>query len=755
MKKQREKSSLTDCEGCGLKDYGYVPPQLVSQPQFNILWVGQAGGSTEDVTGVPFTGPAGRMLWRLMKEAGFDKNKQNITNAVGCVPPLDRKPTDSEISCCHNKLCDEIQSLEPEIIIALGDTASQALIGKKTITKLRGQTFQLLSSFNYECDVFCTLHPSFVMRQRQWIDTMVDDLSSVHRKLLGEEELEVSSSSSEVSFNINPTSQELISYLERDEVTAFDLETTGLNPRLDSIIGCSFSSGSDAIAVCFADGEKFEIMKKFFEDSTKEKVTQNGSFDCAFLKAIGVEVKGLCYDTRLAEHLLNSDLPTDLQFLRKKYTNIASYKPSRLEMKNLTTMSIDKVNEFCCWDSFTTREVMLKQLPLLSAKQREVLRNIYVPLIFTLNKMERKGVKVDVEKLALMYAQHVPMAEEIADKYFTPLGLNPNSPKQMANYWGIESTKKFSTKMTKTDPEKYIDFMIRRGHPEAEKMQALLDYRAIMKQASTALMGVYKRLEDGRIHTNYQPEGTGTGRISSKNPNLQNIQKPYRCIYIADDEEHCLLEADYSQLELVVAALLGREKTLLEQIKQGVKPHHVLGKVMFNRDWNELTELEKLREKAVLFGTMGGRGYRSISREFGVSEETARSWQEMCVTQYPGLLDYLNETISMFNATGKIITAFGTTRTVSTIPQAMNNRFQGSASFVTLTTLNELDKAGFDLRLTVHDSIVMHCPKKELEEVARAAKQIVERPIKELSDWCFQAKYEYGDNWYELNEVKL
>jgi DNA polymerase-1 len=387
---------------------------------------------------------------------------------------------------------------------------------------------------------------------------------------------------------------------------------------------------------------------------------------------------------------------------------------------------------------------MKAQLRLLTAGNLKVLNEIYIPLIFTLNYMERVGVKVDVNCLAALYSNLIPQAQELDQRRFAPLGLNPSSPIQLTKYFGLINCQ-----------EKTLLYHIKRGHPQAELMQARLDYVHLTKGASTFLKGIYDKLEDSRAHTNYHPEGTGTGRISSSKPNLQNIPPAFRIIYIADTEDDVLIESDYSQLELVVAAILGGETGLLEEVKHGIKPHHVLGKIIFGKEWDELTKEEQFREKAVLFGTLGGRTARSIAIEFGISTYEAEYWQTLCVNKYPGLLRYKQNCEREFQETGKISTAFGTSRIVQSITQAYNNPFQGSASFITLTTLNKLYKRGFDIRLTVHDSIIVQAKRKEVREVVRELAKIMERPIRQLNNHRFQAIYKFGHNWYEQEELKV
>lgn len=744
---QEQKRPFANCESCPLKNEIWVPSQIVDDPEWPVFFIGQNPADTEIKTQVPFTGSAGKMAYRILMEAGLNKRRLNIGNLIACPTPRQgsgfRPPADEEVSCCMPGLQAEILSLQPRLIIAWGKPSLKALVGRTDIQKVQGGIFPLKAEWNYECDVLVSLHPSFVQRNRQWIGQAVESLKKVTSYFLParvtvEEKPE---------FIYDPTESQLTEYLtSSDDVCAFDLETTNLNPRRDQILGISFCNNPKTTTALYyrPNDPRKRVVDWFLRSKKFKKCTQNGSFDCAFEYSDGVEVQGLAYDTRLAEHLINSELPTNLSFLRQEYTKHPAYKPSEREMKNVAHMPMEKVLNFNCWDAHVTYDVMKAQMKLLTPGTLNVLETIYIPLVFTLNYMERKGVLVDVNCLAAIYADLIPQANALEEKHFTPLGLNPRAPQQLTKHFG-----------TKDSREDTLLYHIKRDHPMAELMQARLDYIGITKGASTSLKGIYLRLEDGRIHTRYLPEGTGTGRISSREPNLQNIPKHFRIIYIADDPNHVLVESDYSQLELIVAALLGGETGLLDEIAEGIKPHHVLGKIIFGRDWDDLTDQERLREKAVLFGTMGGRTGYSIAREFGCSVMEAEGWQALCVNKYPGLLRYKQNVEREYNETGRITTAFGTSRVVQSITQAYNNPFQGSASFVTLTTLNELYKKGFDLRLTVHDSITWQCKRSEVKESVNEARKIIERPIPQLNNYCFPAKYSFGDNWTELEEVNL
>lgn len=737
---------MTKCEECTLNSYGYVPIQEPTSPQFSVLFYGQAGGSTEDITGVPFTGKAGKMFWRLLKEAALNKSHLYISNIVGCVPPEDRRPTDHEVACCHARVYDEIQRIQPELIVALGDVASKALTGNKHITSIRGQKFPLLSEWDYTCSVLCTLHPSFVMRQRQWIEIVVDDLKQVVSFFMDEPVIEVIND--QPTFLKDPPASKFAEELEigSSHQTSFDIETPGeLNPRKAEIIGISFCyCDNKAMAIDLFKGDpRWEIMQRFLEDNRAYKIAQNGQFDTACLDTNGVTVKGWKFDTRLASHTLNSDLPSNLDFLRSRYTKIPPYKPSKKDMKTIAHWDADRRLTYGCLDALTTWVVAQEEMALMDERHWKVLNEIEMPLVPVINKMEKKGVLVDISALALLHSRLLPDIEAMKEKYFDPLGLNPNSPIQMGKYFGIEDTE-----------EDTLEKHIKRGHEYSELMRQLLEYRGIQKTDSVYIIGVYNRLEEGKIHTHYKPEGTGTGRLASEDPNLQNVPKWLRVIYISDDGK-VWVEGDYSQLELRVLGIISGEQLILEELGRGQNTHHIIAYEIFHKKWDKLTEEQKLRAKAVVFGTAYGRSARSIAIEFNIPTSVAEDWQSLCINRYPGFLSYKQHQIEEYSTTGQCQSPFGRVRTLQGITQAFNTPVQSSGSDVCILSLIELDKAGIDLRLTVHDSIATQFDEKEVLEGAREMKKIMERPIPQLNNYKFPIKSGIGKDWCNLKEVKI
>lgn len=739
------------CKACGLYEQPFVNWQEPLKTQYPALIVGQAPGSVEAVTNVPMTGPAGKTMWKIMMLANLNKRNFYVCNVCQCAPPKDphthndRKPTEQEVECCAPFLQSYIKRSSPGLIIACGDVAIKALTGVSgKVTNLRGQYFDLLDKWQHKCKVLATLHPSFVMRQRQWEAVAVEDLKRVHSFFTRGPAIEVTKQPIEL-VQVRSES-ELAEELQRmsQGITAFDIETPAeLNPRKAEVIGIAFSNSyNKAVGVDLTQlGQAFTIIKKFLEDKNAKKSTQNGQFDIACLETAGITVKGLTFDTLLAEHVLASDMPKDLDFLRGKYTDIPHYKPTRREMKSIGSWPSDKRVEYNNKDALVTWRVTQQQMKKMNDDNWNVLLNIDLPLIPVVNKMERKGMLVDVNAMALMYRDIAPKIERMEKEVFAPLGLNPRSSMQLKKYFGLQSSG-----------EDVLTEQIKRGHDQAELMQQVLTYRDLYKSGTVYIEGIYSRLENNRIHTNFNIAGTGTSRLSSSNPNLQNVPKWLRVIYIADPG-NLIIEGDYSQLELRVLAVITNELTMLKELAEGRNPHHLLGEAIFHKKWDDLTEQQRLREKAVLFGTAGGRSPKSIAMEFNVPILLAEQWQAACINQYQAFVAYRNKQRDQFLNTGKYTNAFGRERVLQRMTQALNTPFQSNAGDITKTTLIELDKLGFDLRLTVHDSIVIQARKKEAKEVAREFKKVMERPIKELNNYKFPCKVEAGENWCELKKI--
>lgn len=738
------KPNEPSCSNCTLQDYTYVRPYFPETKQHNFLFVGQAPGKVETVTGQPFTGPAGKMLWRLLKEAGINKLKTDTTNVAKCAPPDDRKPDHLEIACCHQFLYEDIHYSKPELIIALGDVASKALTGDTKIMSNRGSFKDLLPQFNFPCKVLICLHPSFVMRQRQWIDISIDDFKKAISYIESDGQIIVDD---EPELITEVDEHFLERYLEEASKvpSAFDTETTGLNPRTSNVIGASICYEHNR-AIAFdlhASDPRWRPFTKYLEDKNAKKVTQNGQFDIAMLDAHGINTKGLAFDTRLAEHILESDLPGNLDFLRSKYTEIKPYKPTKKEMKEIAHWEASRRNKYAALDALTTYQVYEKQSMLMDHGNMKVLQEIELPLVYVLNAMEKRGIQVDMDTLDSLKDKTLPRSLEIKTNHFDPIDLNPNSPKQLMKFFGIATTGEASIM-------KYI----KNNHPQRDLMALLLEYRSLHKMHSVYIDGVTKRLEYGRIHTHYKLDGTATGRLSSENPNLQNVPKPMRIIYIPDPG-NVLIEADYNQLELRVLAVVAMEEVMIEELWNGRSTHHAMGEIIFGKKWEDLESYQRVWVKNVVFGTAYGRGPTAIARQFGVTIREAEQWQSLCIKRYKGLMRYRKNQEQIYNTTRRCTTPFGRTRQIDTVTKALNTPIQSSGSDICLKALIKLHEQGFHLCMTVHDSITIQADKQTWKDQARALKNVMEEPVPELFDKNFPVSVAVGPNWKDMKDYAI
>ena len=755
------------CEDCTLKDRQfvptYVPEDFGLSTDHPVLWVGQAPGEDEVLVGQPFKGAAGKQHYSCLREAGFNQSRMPHANVCGCWPPRDQKgndrePSDFEQRCCFERLKEEIHLIRPSLIVALGGIPMFALTGAKgSVLQQRGRFLDLLGSYEFPCKVLVSPHPSFVRRSRQWIPTQVETYKLVHTYFLsGIPEVQ---QYDEVH---DPDEYWLRDYLlgpDGRTVFAVDTESTNTETSVrkvdtlnDRILGHSFYDGATAVALKYRGSlpthdPRWSVVSEFLESPDSRKCWQNGSFDTEIARSHGILDQGFAFDTRLAQQILQSDLPSDLDFLRATYTSIAPYKPSKREMRSIASWGTEKMLHYAALDAITTYQVMEKQKTLLTKKQMELMQQLLIPLVRAIGRIERRGFLVDVDKLASLYVQCAPTIEEY-EKELYALGVNPRSPKQLIKYFNIESTN-----------EDTLNYHIKRQHPKADVMQKILYYREVYNLASKYLKGIYRRLQHGRIHTHFKIEGTGTGRLSSEDPNLQNVPEVMRVIYVPDDG-YDLINADYKQIELWAGAamvyIITGDDSMLRDLQQGLDIHYISCQLCFPHvpcttgvRKKDFDHRQNLIAKTVTFGTFYGRGAGSIAREFGCTRSEAESWQLKIVNKYPGLNGYREYCTKMFRSQGFLETPFGRVRHLQSLTQGFNFPVQSTASDITLGSIVGLDREGVEILATVHDSIVLQVKRDELTEGLDKVKRVMERPVPELLNLTFKVDYTHGRNWYE------
>lgn len=763
------------CDDCPLSG-PRVEPCIPTVPQLPVLFVGEAPGQTEIVTGVPFTGGAGKVLYSVLQQVNINKKRSCFANVVQCRPPENREPTESEIKCCRPKLQKAIDEAKPELIVALGKTAARVLTGRGEVQRIHGAIIEPIDAFDSlvqpPIPVLVTIHPAFAMRQRQWLQLMVGDLRKIERFLVD------GIPKQEFNFTYDPDSDVLYEYLfegEARDTIAFDTETTGLDYFNDRVIGISFSRDEQsAMAVTFApeptSDPRWPVIKRWLSSPARLKCAQNGAFDWMMIKqTFGVDTKGLVYDTRLAEHLLHSDLPANLESLRALYTDMEPYKPGKKAMENVAAWNYEELSEYACKDAVCTYQVMINQSKELSSSQYWALRNLTMPAVPIVNTMTRSGICIDRPRLAVMYANIAPRLEELEQEVWDQAGVSITSPKQITKRFGLKSSNK----------EVLAQIVQNNSHLEAHLIAKILEYRGLDAERKV-LLGMAKRLKEEssgvyRLHTIYNLDATRTGRLSSTNPNLQNIMKDHRILFCADGlpseqaiPSNLLVAIDFKQVELHVAGLLSNCTNLLDDLNRGVDIHSKIterimpylhaGMATHGMRGTPISgELQpRTIAKAVVFGTLYGATPNRFAAAFGITTSQAEQIQREVLDEYPEIRDYVKACHDAFKANGYVYTPWGRVRRVDTVRQAINTPIQSSAADVTLSTMLMLYEANFDLRLNIHDEIVMQMKNDDtFWDNVRHAVSIFTRPIDVFDGYAFKCDVEYGETWGTMEEVDV
>lgn len=739
------------CDICPLRSVFHTFVPSFTSPDTEILFVGQAPGETEQRKKKPFCGPAGRILWEALRLAGlcteceryeaylwaygkFLKPLPNIglDNVVHCYPPKDREPSPTEIECCFPILEALIASLPKlKVIVGLGDIPLFAFTGRRGITKERGMPRRLDNGLIF----LPTVHPSFVLRQRQWFDAFARDIQKAKRYLEQGWEPEEC-----VWRDIDQTAIEEL----MKTGFAFDIETTGLNPYNSTILGVAFSNGETTVHASGNSPSEWEMAKSLLESKAK-KIAQNNGFDVPFLYAHGVRITRVDGDSRYLEHLLDPSLPANLSFIAAKYLDLSYYKDTRAKLIT-GKLSMLETKEYCCKDAWTTWKAYEKQKREIQEEPNllRVYEEIVMPCSEVANSLQIKGVRFDLERGETLKQEILEKISPIKD-LFAEYGWNINSNVQLLN---LLNEAGFLVRNTQKETLKR--FAERTGHPIFE---TILEYRKYSKFLSTFIEGIETRLDpQGYIHTHYNVIGTENSRWSSSNPNLQNIPKEGRVLFIPDGLGYGFMQGDFKQLELFVAALLSGDKKLLNDLKEK-SVHDAVSERVYGKDY---TSKQRRQVKAMIFGTLYGRSPRSVAIDFGISVKEAKMLQNAIFDQYPKLKTMINKNVALLQKNGYMESIFGRRRYFegggNIRADAVNYPIQTAAGDINNLALIKAYQMELDIRLTTHDDIVIQYPLGQEDEYADKLQTAMSQPIKEFGGFRFPVKIEFGRNWGEMEE---
>jgi len=581
-----------------------------------------------------------------------------------------------------------------------------------------------------------------------------------------------------------------IKQLMRQPSVCFDTETTGLNPLNAELVGIAFSwEAHKGFYVPFP--EPFdeaqvlvELFRPFFESSAIEKIGQNLKYDLKVLHKYKLEVKGPLFDTMIAHYLINADMRHNMEVLAETYLN---YSPiSIIELigkkgKNQLSMrdvSLEKLTEYAVEDADITFQLASHfKKELTDAETLKLFNDIEIPLVKVLASMELEGIKLDTSFLkSLSIDLNIDIAY-LETKIYEAAGetFNIASPKQLGVILFEKLKLVDKPKKTKTGQYSTAEDVLSYLAKEHTIIQHILEYRGLAKLKSTYVDALPEQVLEstGHIHTEYIQTVASTGRLSSNNPNLQNIPirtergRQVRKAFVPRNEEYTLLAADYSQIELRVIAAMSQEETMIEAFKNGEDIHASTAAKVFNVSLSDVTREQRGNAKTVNFGIIYGVSAFGLSNQTDLSRTEAKELIETYYETYPKLRKYMSSQVDFARDHGYVTTLSNRRRYLKDINSrnaivrgaaernAVNAPVQGSAADVIkiamINIYNKLQQGGFKTKmlLQVHDELVFDVYKPELETMKVLIKEEMENAY--TLSVPLDIEMDMGSNWLEAH----
>lgn len=579
----------------------------------------------------------------------------------------------------------------------------------------------------------------------------------------------------------------LLENLLKQKVVCFDTETTGLDTKVAELIGIAFTyEANKAYYLSIPEGQSEEILEEFrpfFENEGIEKVGQNIKYDISVLKSHSVEVKGPLFDTMLAHYLIQPDMRHNMDVLAETYLN---YTPKSIEsligkkgknQKSMREVAVQDVAEYAGEDSdITFRLYEVFKAELEKNQLSKVFKEIEMPLVPVLADMETEGIMLDVEAL---YKLSVELEKDIADISARIIEIagkefNISSPKQLGlvlfeDLQLSEKAKKTKTGQYSTSEDVLVELK------EHEIVAKVLEYRQLVKLKSTYVDALPTLVSEktNRIHTSFNQAVAATGRLSSNNPNLQNIPirtkrgQEVRKAFIPRDKDHLILAADYSQIELRLIAELSGDKFMSEAFINGEDIHAATAAKVFNVPLEKVTREQRSNAKTVNFGIIYGVSAFGLSQQTDLSRKEASEIIKSYFQTYPGIRDYIENQKEVAREQGYVETMMGRRRYLKDINSknamvrthaernAVNAPIQGSAAdIIKIAMIKLFDKIQekpmkSKMLLQVHDELVFDAHKDELAELEEMIRESMENAVETKIPLI--AEFGQGANWLEAH----
>ena len=601
------------------------------------------------------------------------------------------------------------------------------------------------------------------------------------------------SSSSISSYQFIENLEELkffIDKLMQQSVVSFDTETESLNSLETKLVGISFSwKKHTGYFVSFNNDDKqnnefMELLKPFFESNQIEKIGHNLKFDIKVLFKYGINVCAPIYDTMIAHYIINPDMRHNLDSLSESYLNHSPISIEDLigkrgkDQKNIRDISIEKITKYSVEDPdlcLQLKEIFDKEIK--NNNLNEIFSEIELPIIEVLSFMEKEGIKIDEKYLKSLEDDFQNELTLLGNKIFKESGedFNLNSPKQLGDILFNKLKLVSNPKKTKTGQFSTSEEVLSALAKDHQIISNILEWRSLDKLLNTYVRALPNEINSntGRIHTKFNQAVTSTGRLSSNNPNLQNIPirtengQKIRKAFTPRDKDFILMCADYSQIELRIIASLSGDANMIDAFNKDEDIHTSTASRIFNVPHNEVSREQRGNAKTVNFGIIYGVSAFGLSQQTNLNRKEAKILIDNYYENYPTLREYMSKQIDFARENGYVETLMGRRRYLTNINSqngmirsadernAINAPIQGSAADIIKIAMknifNILNEKQFKSKmiLQVHDELVFDVHLSELDKIKKVVKNSMENAV--TLDIPLKVDIGTGKNWLEAH----
>jgi DNA polymerase-1 len=583
----------------------------------------------------------------------------------------------------------------------------------------------------------------------------------------------------------------LLQNLMNQTSVCFDTETTGIDALNAELVGMSFSfEKGKAFYVPFPENQEeaqvlVDKFKPFFESETIEKIGQNIKYDLKILSHYGIQIKGKLFDTMIAHYLINPDMRHNMDVLSETYLK---YSPKSIEdligkkgknQKSMRDIALEEIKEYAAEDADITYQLKQNFSPILDkAETKKLFEELEIPLIPVLAAMELEGINLDVPFLKSMSVEMAAESNALEQKIYETAGekFNLASPKQLGDIL-FDKLKIGGAKQKKTKTGQYATGEEILSYLEKDNpiVKDILEWRQMVKLQSTYIDALPNQVDKktGRVHTDYIQTVAATGRLSSNNPNLQNIPvrtergRLIRKAFIPRDENYTLVSADYSQIELRIIAALSGEENMIKAFRNNEDIHRSTAAKVFNVPLDEVTKEQRSNAKTVNFGIIYGVSAFGLSNQTSLSRKESAELIDAYYATYPKLKSYMANQVDFARENGYVQTVLGRRRYLKDINSAnmmvksgaernaVNAPIQGSAADIIKIAMINIHKKLVSgnwkskMLLQVHDELVFDVHNSELEKIQPMIKHEMENAF--IMDVPLDVEIGDGRNWLEAH----